>query len=77
MGKNLYTIEHMELVAKLKQARTELRLTQVEVAQILKKPQSYVSKIERGERRVDVPELVQLANVYGKKITFFIKKITT
>lgn len=36
-------------------------LTQVEVAAVLKKPQSYVSKYERGERRLDLIEFVSIA----------------
>jgi transcriptional regulator with XRE-family HTH domain len=45
-------------------AREESGLTQVQVAGKLKKPQSYVSKIERGERRLDVIEFFELAEVF-------------
>ena len=45
-------------------AREESGLTQVQVAGKLKKPQSYVSKIERGERRLDVIEFLELAEVF-------------
>ena len=47
-------------------------LTQEEVAQRLGKPQSFVSKCESGERRVDVVELSRFAKVYGKALEFFI-----
>jgi transcriptional regulator with XRE-family HTH domain len=50
----------------------EAGLTQVEVAQKLKCPQSFVSKIESGERRVDVVELNELAGIYGKPLGFFV-----
>lgn len=46
----------------LVKARQESGLTQVEVAERLGKPQSFVSKIERGERRLDFPEFIQLAD---------------
>ena len=57
---------------KLKQARAEAGLTQVEVAHRLKRPQSFVSKIESGERRVDVVELSGLATIYQKPLDFFV-----
>lgn len=41
--------------------RKEAGLTQVELARRLAKPQSYVSKVEQGERRLDVLEFAQYA----------------
>lgn len=74
MSKSLYSQNYKKVVRKLKDARVESGLTQVEVANKLKRPQSYVSKIERGERRVDVAELVELAAVYKKQINYFVPK---
>lgn len=45
--------------------RHQKNLTQAEVAQRLKKPQSYVSKYEAGERRLDVIEFLEVAEVLG------------
>ncbi len=57
---------------RLKSARLEAGLTQAGVAKILKKPQSYVSKCEMGERRVDVVDLQRMARIYKKELmTFF------
>jgi predicted transcriptional regulator len=53
-------------------ARQEAGLTQVEAGKLLKKPQAYVSKIERGERGVDAVELVEFAKVYKKSMDYFI-----
>jgi transcriptional regulator with XRE-family HTH domain len=46
-------------------------LTQAEVARLLSRPQSFVSKSESGERRVDFIELRHLAKIYRKPISFF------
>jgi len=43
----------------------------VEVAKKLRHPQSYVSKCESGERRVDVVELVEFARLYRKELAYF------
>ena len=57
--------------ARLVQARQEAGLTQVEVAKRLGRPNSFISKCELGERRVDVVELRQLAHIYRKDLSFF------
>lgn len=49
-------------------------LSQVKVAERLGKPQSYVSKVERGERRLDMTEFVEFADALGIDITTFIAK---
>jgi len=46
--------------------------TQAEAARQLGKPQSYVSKCESGERRVDVVELAEFARLYRKGLEFFV-----
>ncbi len=56
----------------LVKARQESGLTQVEVAERLGKPQSFVSKIERGERRLDFPEFLRLADALGIDTGMFI-----
>ena len=50
-------------------------LTQVAAARLLGKPQSYVSKCESGERRVDVVELVAFATAYKLSIDYFIPRV--
>lgn len=72
--KSIYSNKHRFLTQQLKKARLEARLTQKEVADILSKTQSYISKIEAGQLRVDVIQLEQFANLYKKKIEYFIYK---
>jgi transcriptional regulator with XRE-family HTH domain len=73
MVKSIYTAEYQKVLKKLKEARNESGFTQVEISQKLKKPQSYISKIERGERRIDIAELSILAKIYKKDIKYFIE----
>jgi hypothetical protein len=46
-------------------------MTQAEAAKALKSPQSFVSKCESGERRVDIVELERFAKLYKRKLSFF------
>ncbi len=73
MSRSLYSNKYKKVVEQLKAARVEAGLTQVEVSEKLKRPQSYISKIERGERRVDVVELEEIAHIYNKELSFFTK----
>ncbi len=68
-----YLPKYQKLTAKLRHARLEAGLTQVEAGKKLRKPQAYLSKIERGERGVDAVELAELAKIYSKSIEYFVK----
>ena len=64
--------EYRQFLSRLRAARESAGLTQVEVARKLRVPQSYVSKSESGERRVDAVELAALAKLYRKPLSFFL-----
>ena len=68
-----YLQRYQKLIQKLRTARLDAGLTQIEAGKKLKKPQAYLSKIERGERGIDAVELGELAEVYGKSLDYFIK----
>ncbi len=68
---NVHSKQYQEFLKKLKAARLAAGLTQEEVAKKLKKPQSFVSKCESGERRVDFVELRFLAELYKKPLSYF------
>jgi transcriptional regulator with XRE-family HTH domain len=67
-----YAKRYALFLERLRRAREESGLTQVEVARRLSRPQSYVSKCESGERRIDVIELEQFAILYRKAVNYFI-----
>jgi len=67
MKKAIYTREQKVLVKKLKKAREEAGLDQTQAAQLLGTTQSYISKLEAGQRRVDVIQLKEIAKIYKKK----------
>ena len=56
---------HQRLRELLIEARKAAELTQAEVSKRLRRPQSFVSKYERGERRLDVVEFAQVARAIG------------
>lgn len=73
MNTSVYSKEYQNVIKRLREARIESGLKQEEVAERFGKPQSYVSKIERGERRVDIAEAKLFAKLYQKPIDFFVK----
>jgi transcriptional regulator with XRE-family HTH domain len=72
MDKTIFSKSHKTLVAKLIEARKEQNLRQEDVAKLLRKTQSYVSKIEAGQRRIDIIQLKEFARIYKKSLDFFI-----
>ena len=66
-----YVRRYRAFLQRLKQARQDTGLTQMQVARVLNRPQSFVSKFESGERRVDFVELQYLARIYKKPLSYF------
>jgi transcriptional regulator with XRE-family HTH domain len=64
-----------QLQTLLRQVRTEAGLTQTDVAQRLGQPQSFVSKYESGERRLDILELRDVCQVTGISLPDFIRRL--
>jgi transcriptional regulator with XRE-family HTH domain len=60
------------MLAGLREARKEAGLTQAEVAAYFERPQSFVSKCESGERRIDPTELRVFAKLYRKPVSYFL-----
>jgi transcriptional regulator with XRE-family HTH domain len=73
MVKSIYDEDYRKIIGRLKKVRIDAGLSQQTVADKLKKPQSYISKIESGERRLDVAEMKKFASIYKKPIDYFLK----
>lgn len=72
--KSIYSEKYRFLIQQLRKARLEANLTQKEVADTLGKTQSYISKVETGQLRIDIIQLEQFANLYNKKLEYFTSK---
>ncbi len=68
----VHSPRYRQFLKKLRAARLDAGLTQQQVARALRKPQSFVSKCESGERRVDVVELERFAKLYGRALEDFL-----
>ena len=73
MNKTIYSKDHKNIVEQLKKARQETGLDQSEVAKMLDRTQSHVSKVESGQRRIDIVSLKEFARIYKKPIDYFLK----
>lgn len=73
MPSEIYSSDSKRIVNQLRKARMEAHLTQSGAAKLLKKTQSYISKIESGQRRIDFIQLRHFAKIYKKSLSFFIK----
>ena len=73
MDKTIFTDSHRHLVSQLVKARKKAKLKQADVAKKLGRTQSYISKIESGQRRIDTVQLKEFAVIYKKKLDFFLE----
>ncbi|UCQ28126.1 helix-turn-helix transcriptional regulator [Edwardsiella tarda] len=72
---SIYSYEYRLIIKMLKVRRIELKITQAQLAQVLGKPQSFVSKIESGERRLDIIEFVHIARQLSLDLNEVLEKI--
>lgn len=69
----LYTKENGVLTLLIREMRAEAGLTQAACAEALGKPQSYVSKIESGNQRIDLLQLRDYCRVCNTSLTHFVR----
>ncbi len=76
MPKALYSDRYQRFRGLLIERRREADLTQATVAERLSKPQSYVAKYEKGERRLDVVEFMEVAEAIGFDAVEFLRVLS-
>jgi transcriptional regulator with XRE-family HTH domain len=74
MEKSLFSADYRVLRKLLREKRRRAGLTQVDVAERIKETQSYVSKCERGERRLDLVQLRIFCRAIGISLLDFVKE---
>ena len=72
--KSLYSPAQRRLTALLRDLRVEAGLTQADMATRLAKPQSFVSKYEAGQRRLDLVELREVCMALGIGLVEFARR---
>lgn len=75
MEKSIYTYQQEKLQQLLRTLREEAGLRQVDLAHSLGEPQPFVSRYERGERRLDILELRKICNVLGISLRKFVDRL--
>ncbi|QDT91472.1 helix-turn-helix domain-containing protein [Gimesia algae] len=77
MEKSIFTQEYSIMLRLLKETRKRLKVSQVDLAERLGQSQSFVSKCERGERRMDVIQLRTVCHALGTTLPDFVKALET
>lgn len=75
MERELHSTHQKVLQDLLRQVRLDAGFRQVDLAERLAQPQSFVSKYESGERRLDVLELRQICQTMGLSLEEFVTKL--
>lgn len=75
MEKSIHTREYVLLLRLLKEAREKAGVTQVQLAEKIHETQSTVSKIERGELRLDIVQLRTICKVFGLSLSDFVHRL--
>ena len=75
LEKSIYTGEYSAVIRLLRQAREDAGLTQVDLAKRLGQTQSFVSKFERGDRRLDIIQLRTILSHLGVTLAEFVQRL--
>lgn len=70
-SKSLHTQRYQAFLVRLREARVGAGMTQTQLAHAVGRSQTWVSKCELGERRVDIVELEDIAEALGRPLEWF------
>lgn len=73
-AKSIHRAEYQPLLQLLLEIRTKAGLTQTELSALLGRPQSYVSDVERGTRRLDLLQLREYCLACGQDLAGFVRR---
>lgn len=77
MAKSLHTREFRLFTQLLRETREQAGITQVELAEAVQQTQSYISKVERGECRLDIVQLREFCHALGTTLPDFVTAYET
>ena len=75
MKNKVYVAQRGRLISLLREIRIEAGLTQMEVAMRIERDQTFVSKYENGQRRLDVLEVREICQTVGTTLEEFVKRL--
>ena len=75
MEKSVYTDDYSIVVALLRETRTAAGVTQVQLAKMLGQSQSFVSKYENGDSRLDILQLRTVCQTLGLSLADFVARL--
>ena len=73
--KSIYERSYRRLLELLVEARQDAGVTQQQLADLLQRPQSFISKIENGDRRLDVVEFLELCRLLRADPAVLMKQV--
>jgi transcriptional regulator with XRE-family HTH domain len=74
MDKTIHSAEYAIFLKVLRGARRKSGLTQIDLAEKIGESQSFISKCERGERRIDIIELRAFCEAFGVSLREFVSR---
>lgn len=72
---SIYSDEYQSVIKSLREARIAKGITQENLAQAMERPQSFIAKVENGERKLDIVEFIHIARLLSIDPAEIITKI--
>lgn len=72
---SIYAAEYQLIIKTLREARIKKGITQQKLAQAMNRPQSFIAKVENGERRLDVIEFAHIAQLLEVDPAWLLKQV--